>query len=442
MKAQHRLAIALAKTASRLSRLAGKQGQNLPGTIGLRLAPGILRDLARQVKGPTVMVCGTNGKTTVNNLLADLAEQNGYQVIANRSGANQRDGIAGSFILASRGGKISADLAFLESDEAWSRHTIEDLEVDLMIITNLFRDQLDRYGEIDTTMNYLLEAIAKQPDIRLLVNGDDALCVALAKKSGRPFATFGVASQVVESPADETREATYCPMCDHKLTYHFYHFSQLGDYTCTCGFQRPELDYRVDDVTLGHSLQFRLNGQAFDVPYRGFYNVYNLAAVIAACDLLGLKADVAEQLKQFTPRAGRNEVFQVGRSQVILNLAKNPAGFNQNIQSLLHDDSLAAVLIGINDQEPDGRDISWLWDVYFDRLGDTAATQLIATGSRAHDLALRLKYDGLEYRLVPELTKAIDQLLADQPATAYVLVNYTLLLTAHDYLSRLAGRSA
>lgn len=185
------MAIGVAKTASRMSRLIGKQGQNLPGTIGLRLSPGILRDLSAQVKQHTVMVCGTNGKTTVNNLLADVTEQNGYQVVVNRTGANQRDGIAGSFILASRGGKIKADLAFMESDEAWSRYTIRDLPVDLMIITNLFRDQLDRYGEIDTTVNFLLEAISHKPDMKLLVNGDDALCVALAENQAGHMIPLG-----------------------------------------------------------------------------------------------------------------------------------------------------------------------------------------------------------------------------------------------------------
>lgn len=436
------MAIGVAKTASRMSRLIGKQGQNLPGTIGLRLSPGILRDLSAQVKQHTVMVCGTNGKTTVNNLLADVTEQNGYQVVVNRTGANQRDGIAGSFILASRGGKIKADLAFMESDEAWSRYTIRDLPVDLMIITNLFRDQLDRYGEIDTTVNFLLEAISHKPDMKLLVNGDDALCVALAEKSGRPYDTFGVEEPVLDHLADETREATYCPMCDQKLHYDFYHFSQLGHFRCSCGFQRPDIDYKVTDVDLSDGLKFHVNGQAFAVPYRGFYNIYNMAAVIAAMDILDLRRDdLARQLNQFKPRAGRNQEFVIGNTRLILNLAKNPAGFNQNIQSLLGDDTAEKVLIGINDNEPDGRDVSWLWDVAVDRLKQTDVRDIITTGARGADMALRLKYDGIESHYVPQLTKAIDQLLADEPEVGYVLVNYTLLDTAYEYLTSLARRT-
>lgn len=441
MSLQQRLAIAGAKLASRMSRLIGKQGQNLPGTIGLRLSPGILHDLSHQVRQETVMVCGTNGKTTVNNLLADLAEMNGYKVIANRTGANLRDGIAGSYILASRGSKIDADLAFLESDEAWARLSIKHLPVDLMIITNLFRDQLDRYGEIDTTMNYLLEAISLKPELKLLVNGDDPLCVALAQRSGRPFVTFGVEGAVIEQ-TDETREATYCPVCDERLHYEYYHFSQLGDYECACGFKRPKLDYAVSQVDLTDGLTFSLNDQVYQVPYRGFYNVYNLAAVIAALDILDLKRDqVAQQLQTFSPKAGRNEEFLIGPTKVILNLAKNPAGFNQNLHSLFNDPMVEEVVIGINDEDQDGRDVSWLWDVDFDRLKMSTVDRIIITGRRGPDMLLRLKYDGIEGTLVPELNQAIDQLLSDKPNTAYVLVNYTLLKPAHAYLTSLVKRS-
>ncbi|HHT20823.1 MAG TPA: DUF1727 domain-containing protein [Tissierellia bacterium] len=436
-----RLAITGAKLASRMSRLIGKQGQNLPGTIGLRLSPGILRDLSHQVSQATVMVCGTNGKTTVNNLLADLSEQNGYRVVANRTGANLTEGVAGSYILASRGGRIEADLAFLESDEAWARHTIKHLPVDLMIITNLFRDQLDRYGEIDTTMEYLLEAIERKPDLRLLVNGDDPLCVHLAQTSGRSFSTFGITEPVL-AQTEETREATFCPVCDRPLDYQFYHYSQLGHYDCTCGFHRPAIDYAVTEVDLSDGLSFKLAGQAYTIAYRGFYNIYNFAAVIAAFDLLDLKRDrLPQQLQLFLPKAGRNEIFQVGPTRLILNLAKNPAGFNQNLHSLLADDTAEAVLLGINDEAQDGRDVSWLWDVDFERLKKTDVKQILTTGARGADMLLRLKYDGIEGRLVLELRAAIDQLLQAQPKVAYVLVNYTLLQPAHAYLKALAQRS-
>lgn len=442
MKPQSLLAISLAKTASWLSQKAGKQGQNLPGMIGLKLSPSLLADLSAQVREHIIMVCGTNGKTTTNNLLAELCAKAGYQVIANRSGANMRDGIASSFILASHGGRIDCDIACLESDEAWARYTMRDVKVELMIITNLFRDQLDRYGEIDTTMNYLLEAIQVRDELTLLVNGDDALAVATALKSGKPFKTFGVEEQVMEQQS-ETREATYCPMCNTKLHYDFYHFSQLGHYACSCGFKRPEVDYKVTDVNLTDGLAFRLNGTAYAVDYRGFYNIYNLAAALAAMDVLKLRAsNRVKHLAEFAPRAGRNQEFHIGETRVILNLAKNPAGFNQNIQTLLSDPSRKDVLIGINDNDQDGRDVSWLWDVAFDRLQKGNIERIITTGSRGGDMALRLKYDSMDATHVSPLMTAIQTLLDAKPATAYILVNYTLLRTAHDILENLARRHA
>lgn len=441
MKPRHLLAITTAKSVSWLSQKLGKQGQNMPGAIGLKISPGILRDLSHQVRQHTIMVCGTNGKTTTNNLLAELCDKAGYKVIANRTGANMRDGIASSFILASRAGKIDCDIACLESDEAWARHTIKDVPVDTMVITNLFRDQLDRYGEIDTTMDYLLQAISLKDKLTLIVNGDDALAVALAIKSGKPFLSFGVEDQVLNQQS-ETREATYCPMCDRLLHYDFYHFSQLGHYHCECGFARPTVDYRITDVDMSDGLAFKLNGTPYALDYRGFYNIYNLAAALATMDALKLnQANLQQHVAEFSPRAGRNQEFMIGQTRVILNLAKNPAGFNQNIQALLQDPSPKEILIGINDNDQDGRDVSWLWDVAFDQLVPSSGDTIITTGARAGDMALRLKYDGIETTAIPSLTQAIDTLLKRQPDTAYVLVNYTLLASAHDYLQGLVGRS-
>lgn len=442
MKLQNLVAITTAKSASWLSQKLGKEGQNLPGKLGLRISPSILGDLSQQVRQKTIMVCGTNGKTTTNNVLAELCEKAGYEVIANRSGANMRDGIASSFILASRGGKIDCDIACLESDEAWARHTIKDVPVDMLVVTNLFRDQLDRYGEIDTTMDYLLQAINLREDLKLLVNGDDALAVALALKSGKPFLSFGVEESVLEQQV-ETREATYCPMCSKLLEYDFYHYSQLGHYHCSCGFKRPDVDYKITNVNLQDGLSFKLNGTEYSVEYRGFYNVYNLAAAIATIDALKLnQTNLSQHLSEFSPRAGRNQEFSIGGVDVILNLAKNPAGFNQNLQALLSDPEDKDILIGINDNYQDGRDVSWLWDVAFDKLNAPEINTITTTGSRAGDMALRLKYDELMAEPNPSLAQAIDALLEKKPKKAYILVNYTLLKPTHDYLENLARRQA
>ena len=451
------LAVAAAKAALKACHLTGRPGSSLPGRTALKIDPHIIAPLAEQVRRGIIVTCGTNGKTTTNNLLCSALEAQGFCVVSNRLGANMMEGVAAALATAASPlGNLHADYVCLEIDEASSVHVLQYLKPDYMILTNLFRDQLDRYGEIDLTMKALEKAIRLVPSMTLVINGDDPLTAFLAKKSGHRVVSFGVSEQttpeVDSSPgvldsSREVREGRFCENCGAPLQYDFYHFSQLGIYRCpSCGFGRPAIDYNASGVRLSPELFFDVieSGAApvrISAPLTGFYNVYNILAVYSVLRELSLPVGKLEEvLHDFKPQFGRGESFHVGEGahqKILLNLAKNPAGFNQNISAMLQDRSPKDLVIVINDNAQDGRDVSWLWDVDFDRLADDTIRSITVSGLRALDMQLRLKYVEIGSDLASSVEEAIDRRLADGCDNLYVLVNYTALFETHKYLERI-----
>ena len=420
MRLRTLLAVAAAKAALTACHLSGRPGSSLPGRAALKIDPHIIAPLAAQ----------------------------GYRVVSNRLGANMLEGVAAAFATSAKRplgylfakgplgylvdakrplGYLDADFACLEIDEASAARVLQDLRPDYMILTGLFRDQLDRYGEIDLTMKALEKAILEAPEMTLIINGDDPLTAYLAKNSAHRVVSFGV-SERVANEVDEIREARFCENCGAPLRYDFYHFSQLGVYRCpSCGFCRPEIDYDASGVRLSPQLSFDVKepGTApvkISAPMTGFYNVYNILAVFSVLRQMNLPTDkFNEVLRSFRPQFGRGEVFHVGANggqRVLLNLAKNPAGFGQNISAMLQDRSPKDLIIVINDNAQDGRDVS----------------SITVSGLRAPDMQLRLKYVEIESDRAPDVESAIDRLLAAGCENLYVLVNYTALYEAHRYL--------
>ena len=442
------LAVTAAKAALTACHLSGRPGSSLPGRAALKIDPHIIAPLAADIRRGIIVTCGTNGKTTTNNLLCSMLEAQGYRVVSNRLGANMLEGVAAAFATAAKGplgyldavkrplGCLDADFACLEVDEASAARVLQDLHPDCMILTGLFRDQLDRYGEIDLTMKALEKAILEAPDMTLVINADDPLTAYLAKKSAHRIVSYGV-SEKVTGNVDVIREGRFCENCGAPLQYDFYHFSQLGVYRCpSCGFGRPEIDYAAYGVRLSPQLSFdiqKINSapERISAPMTGFYNVYNILAVFSVLREMKLSTEMfSEVLCSFKPQFGRGEIFHVGekrRQKVLLNLAKNPAGFNQNISAMLQDRSPKDLIIVINDNAQDGRDVSWLWDVDFDRLADETIRSITVSGLRSLDMQLRLKYVEIESERAPDVEKAIDERLADGCENLYVLVNYTAL---------------
>ena len=444
------LAVAAAKAALKACHLTGRPGSSLPGRTALKIDPHIIAPLAEQVRRGIIVTCGTNGKTTTNNLLCSALEAQGFCVVSNRLGANMMEGVAAALATAASPlGNLHADYVCLEIDEASSVHVLQYLKPDYMILTNLFRDQLDRYGEIDLTMKALEKAIRLVPSMTLVINGDDPLTAFLAKKSGHRVVSFGVSEQTTPEVdcSREVREGRFCENCGAPLQYDFYHFSQLGIYRCpSCGFGRPAIDYNASGVRLSPELFFDVieSGAApvrISAPLTGFYNVYNILAVYSVLRELSLPVGKLEEvLHDFKPQFGRGESFHVGEGahqKILLNLAKNPAGFNQNISAMLQDRSPKDLVIVINDNAQDGRDVSWLWDVDFDRLADDTIRSITVSGLRALDMQLRLKYVEIGSDLASSVEEAIDRRLADGCDNLYVLVNYTALFETHKYLERI-----
>ena len=417
------LAVAAAKATLKACHLAGKSGSSLPGRAALKVDPHIIASLTAGIRRGIIVTCGTNGKTTTNNLLCSMLEAQGFRVVSNRLGANMLEGVAAAFATAARPlgyldakgrplGYLDADYACLEVDEASAARVLQDLHPDYMILTGLFRDQLDRYGEIDLTMKALEKAIREAPNMTLVINGDDPLTAYLAKKSSRRVVSYGVSEKVTDN-VDVIRESRFCENCGAPLQYDFYHFSQLGLYRCpSCGFHRPEINYDASGVNLTPHLSFDVKeSPAFPVrisaPMTGFYNVYNILAVYSVLREMKLPTD---------------------------NLAKNPAGFDQNISAVLEDRTSKDLIIAINDNAQDGRDISWLWDVDFERLADETVRSITVSGLRALDMQLRLKYAEIASTSAKTVEEAIELRLADGCGNLYVLVNYTALYEAHKYL--------
>ncbi len=445
MKIRRIAAVWAAKGAEKISRhIFHRQGVTWAGKIALKIDPEILRELAGQIREAIFIVCGTNGKTTTNNILCAALEAEGNKVVCNHTGSNMLNGVTAAFVLAAGlDGNLDADYACIEIDEASTRRVFPYFKPDYMVLTNLFRDQLDRYGEIDITMNLLKEVMQSAPEMKVIVNGDDALSAFLAMDAGNEFITYGIDEQVMDQKeSHEIREGRFCKKCGALLKYKFYHYSQLGDYTCTgCDFKRPGIRYAASEIEMGDGLSFTVEGRRVTAHYKGFYNIYNILAAYAAARTARVELPhLNGMLSEFNPENGRMEQFQVNGTKIILNLAKNPAGFNQNISAVMQDGQRKDLIIVINDNEQDGTDVSWLWDVDFDRFQDANVNSITVSGIRCQDMRLRLKYAEIPSMLEPDVEKAVCGRIEHGCGNLYVLVNYTALFSTRNVLRRLEER--
>ncbi|MBQ9673970.1 MAG: DUF1727 domain-containing protein [Ruminococcus sp.] len=443
MTLRGKIAVKTAKLVAKICLKMGRQGVTWAGLVARKIEPKILKILSDQVREKVYIVCGTNGKTTTNNMLCTTLQNRGKKVICNKTGSNMLNGVVSAFVLATNDDcTIDADYACIEIDEVSTKRVLPTLKPDYMVLTNIFRDQLDRYGEIDITIDILGNAIKMAPDMTLVINGDDPLSLSLAEKSGNRYITYGISEKVFDADEDaEIREGRFCAMCGAKMHYRYYHYSQLGDYECTsCGFKRPKIDYPATGIECGDHLAFTVDGKKINANYKGFYNIYNILAVYAVAENSGVDMDgFQNMLDHFTPENGRSEHFNINGTDIELNLAKNPAGFNQNINAVMADDKDKDVIILINDRDQDGNDVSWLWDVDFDRFGEDSIKSITVSGIRCQDMRLRLKYVDIPSTLEPNIETAIRNKIADGVKNLYVLVNYTGLYSTRNILKRMEG---
>jgi UDP-N-acetylmuramyl tripeptide synthase len=403
------------RAAGALSRRLGLGGgTGIAGIVAQRLYPDIVHHLSTQLAQGSILVTGTNGKTTTSGFIAAILSDAGLRVWRNREGSNLMRGIAGSLVIRAqlsgnlrRGGQA---VSIFEVDEAVVPQIMREVPLRIAVFNNLFRDQLDRYGEVDSVSARWQQAISTLPEqTTLVLNADDPAIAQLGTPYHGQTIYFGIedtaldlGTQGIASERHQTIDARTCPKCGSDFTYTTRFYSHLGHYHCpTCGNTRPEPQVRAVNVSMNAFDQLRmtvvtpLHEGNIVIPLPGFYNIYNALAAITAAEALQIDWDpIVSGIQQFKPAFGRGERVQVaGRTMRIL-LAKNPTGFNEVLRTLYSGDEPRNVLMMLNDNIADGRDVSWIWDVDFERMVDQT-TRLTVTGTRALDLALRLKYAGI-----------------------------------------------
>ena len=437
------ITVFICKTFSFLLKMLGRKGTSAPGKLAIKLYPDILKVLSQKVNKEIIAVMGTNGKTTTNNLLADYFENAGYTVVCNRVGANMMEGNVVAFLEKTKlFGKTNIDYACLETDEGWAKYIFEKITPDKIIVGNLFRDQLDRYGEIDTTVEFVRRAIRLAPGATLILNADDPLTVAMAQPFENKKIYFGIKDKVNEYNS-QSKEGKYCQFCGKQLGYNFHHFNQLGDYFCDCGFKRPDAQFNASDIKVFPKIAFTLDGFGdILLNSRGMYNIYNILSSSAAALDCGVDfKHIVKVAENYRPQIGRMQEFNLFGKTVYLILAKNPAGFNQSVYAVCEDTRTKDLVIGINDAVSDGQDISWLWDVDFEALMKPDTLSYTTSGRRYADMGLRLKYAGVETEKISfatDLKSNLTEILKNgKGEVLYILANYTALFETEEVLKEI-----
>jgi UDP-N-acetylmuramyl tripeptide synthase len=469
-----RFAIFTGKITAGAIRAAGAGlGSNLPGRVARKFSKGVLAKLASQAKEGVLAVTGTNGKSTTAGLLASIFKTAGLDIVHNYQGANLVPGITACLVdAAGWNGKIEADYCLFEIDEAAFPLIAAETPIHTVVVTNLFRDQLDRFGELDTTAS-LIEKGIKTKSSKAILNADDPTVSQLAQDSNRVY--FGIESMhEISSPhnakgrsgdqsstlsSDQANhhsngkssskkllnaELAYCSKCSSEVIYEQVFYGQLGRWYCSqCDNKRPKPDVYASNIRLSSEqthFKMHIGSESFEVTLLipGLFNVYNSLAAATAASLFDITHEsIRHGLKDYKTLFGRSEKIKIGDTNVIIQLIKNPAGTSQAVSSVVADEN-CNILIAINDNLADGRDISWLWDADFEQLGEKKRVVTVS-GQRAEDMAVRMKYagtDSADITAIPNLSKALDHALTSTPhgQTLWILPTYTCLLELQKVL--------
>jgi UDP-N-acetylmuramyl tripeptide synthase len=427
-----------ARATGAVTRLAGRGGTSLPGKVLMRAEPHAIARLAARLPQGSVVVSATNGKTTTAAMIAAILGRRGTTLVHNRAGANMAGGVATA--LAAQNG----DLGLFEVDEFWLGPVTEELEPRAMLLANLFRDQLDRYGELEIIADRWAAIVARTQSA-LVLNADDPLVADLGRE--REALYFGVQDDALALPElQHASDSKHCRRCGHAYEYEAAYLAHLGRYACpNCGARRPEPLVHASAVELRgiRSATFTLTTpdgeRRIELPLPGLYNVYNALGAAALCLRLGVSLDdVAAGLAAVAPAFGRAETVQLSGRPMSILLVKNPAGANEVLRTLALEGAELDLFGVLNDRTADGRDVSWVWDADWEIVAPHVR-RLTCSGTRAAELALRLKYAGVDparLEVVDDLERGLDRALADGDGPLYALPTYTALLELKDVLSR------
>lgn len=464
-----RASLAAAGTVGALARWTGRGGgTSLPGKVLTRLEPQAIVRLAATLEHGNVVVSATNGKTTTAAMVASILRLSGFRLVHNRSGANMAGGVAAALAAsARRGGRtLDADLGVFEVDEQWLTTLVSQLDPRAMLLGNLFRDQLDRHGELDSIAERWAKlAVDRAGRTRLLACADDPLVAGIGQDVPDTL-YFGIEDANVASPGlQHASDSKRCRTCGNPYNYDATYLGHLGRWQCpVCSAERPAPHVRATDVELRgvRSAAFTLwsnlgdQGNAsdetsdhhggqwshdqVDLQLPGLYNVYNALGAAALCLTLGVNLrQVVEGLQSVEPAFGRAESFDIDGQPLSILLVKNPAGTNEVLRTLALEDGELDVLGVLNDGIADGRDVSWVWDVDWEVLAPRVR-QMTCAGARAADLALRMKHAGVppeRLQIVTDIGAALDAAVAatNGQGPLYALPTYTAMLTLHELLA-------
>jgi UDP-N-acetylmuramyl tripeptide synthase len=445
--------LALSRALGAASRASGRGGgTTLPGRVLLRMEPEAIARLGGGLDRGTTIVSATNGKTTTAGMIAAILAADGRHPVHNRAGSNMTWGVA-TALLEQRG-----DEGLFEVDEAWLPRVAEQLEPSLIVLGNLFRDQLDRYGEMEALADDWAGTVASRAGLtRFVLNADDPLIADLGRDPGgerrEGVLYYGIEDHSQALPElQHAFDAKHCRRCGHPYAYERAFVGHLGHYSCpNCGARRPRPEVAATKIELhgmkGSRTRVRLPSGEFELelPLPGLYNVYNALAAVAAGLRLGVAPErIAAALGEMRAAFGRVETIDVSSVPVSILLIKNPAGANEVLRTLMLEsrerESQSEGLdlwIALNDRIADGRDVSWIWDADFELLAG-GVRRVVCSGTRAPEMALRLKYAGWPQEaieVVPEIGPSLDAAVEASPRRLFALPTYTALLELRKLLA-------
>ncbi len=448
----------IARLAGTLSRLLGRGGgTSMPGKVLLFLDRKAIERVGRRLENGSVIISATNGKTTTANMVASALRSVGISTVHNSEGANLASGVATSLLYSSSlSGKPNADLGLFEVDEAAMPSVAAAVEPRILLLSNLFRDQLDRYGELETIADNWAKEVKRVKQRELVLCADDPLIADLGRVAAeaevRRIVYFGVEDDRHGLPGlQHASDSKLCRSCGAAFEYELVLMGHLGHYSCSnCGSSRPAPDVTADEIELkgmkgtSFTLTHGQDSVCINLRLPGMYNVYNALAAAACSIQLGVGLErIKETLEDFSAAFGRVEVVELDARKAAIFLIKNPAGANEVLRTLVEDDAEEFdLVIALNDKIADGRDVSWVWDADFENLAGRTGS-VVCSGTRAEEMALRIKYAGVDPELISIEKDPVDALEkaggSESGRPLYVLPTYTALLHLYKSLAR-SGR--
>lgn len=412
-----------------------KGGTSFPGKIAMKLDPDILNTLAQNYE--TVIVTGTNGKTMTTALIVEALREKYGEVLTNPSGSNMQQGIVTAF-LANKKSKAKRPIAVLEVDEANVKMVTKLVKPSVFVLTNIFRDQMDRYGEIYTTYNKIIEGIKLAPDATVIANGDASIFSSVDLPNPKIFYGFKLPSDHSQNDvkAPVNTDGVLCSECNHILHYHDRIYANLGDFFCpNCGYRRPELTYSVSEIIDQdpNHLSFRMGTKDYHINIGGTYNIYNALAAYSVARHFDLDdEEIASAFAKNKRVFGRQELIQYADKDIDLILVKNPVGLDEVLHMLNTEKDDYSLVTLLNANHADGIDTSWIWDGQFEDLNHEQIKQILVGGQRWHDMGFRLEVAGFspeQMTTCPDNEAVIEEIAKLPTKKVYILSTYTALLS-------------